>query len=562
MTQAITGSVGTVKQARTGPMSTGGRWGWYRDHEGNEYRRASKLAKKVETDTYNLDLWQYRQIAEGLAIRDDLVLAIRAMGRPDPVEGWTKADKDKLNSIVKDAKQAAKQRDGARAGTAHHDLTERLDRGEDVEAVVRGLPAKVAETLRAYNFLRRENGWRSVEIERTVVCDELEVAGTFDRVDLIPGLAALLGPGDCQYGCAAAGTGHNGFIESGHADELPVINDVKTEAAPWLNGLHIGPQLAIYSRAKRMWRPTGGMVQLKTKDGKPKTYEDGNPVMVPAGEYVPAPCVRQDVAVVTHLLNGHANPYFINLTEGWEAAQAAYAQMNREARARRALGATGAWFAEVPGIKRPRVAQMLVEQAASRDAMAGHSLPGAAVPVGPPSFGVDGTTVATATPMSDGTAHIAVQRADGMTEWVPADSICNNCAPLVANASSTRVDGSYGDENCRDCGKRVSTPELPIGTQVTVGGIGFTKIDTVQNVIDQGPLDEVDRGAIAFILGAAVDLNGLARAYELYTGSAGRQWGGRVAEAAEARRRQIECPQRQLHTGGTCACGWAEGNAP
>lgn len=484
----------TIGQARTGPMPTGGRWGWYRDHEGNEFRRVSTLVKFVETDRYNLDLWFRRQVAEGLAIRDDLVLALKAMGRPDPLIGWTQEQKRKIDSIVKDAMQAAKQSDGARQGTAVHDLTERLDRGEDVEAVVRGLPATAAQSLRAYDFLRRENGWRSVEIERTVVCDELEVAGTFDRVDLIPGLAALLGPGECQYGHTAAGVAHDPGPDA--FDELPVIDDVKTEKEPWRNGLHIAPQLAIYSRARRMWRATGGTVPLLDGNGNPKLYPSGDPILIPNGEYVPAPCVRQDVAVVVHVLDGKATPLFVNLTEGWEAAQAARIQADREARAKRSYGSAGAWFAEVPGIKRPKVAEMLVAQAASKDVMNGHALP-----EGAPSFGTDvaadGTmSIATAQPTSDGTTHYAVQRGDGLTEWT-------------------------------------TTPPA-------------------------GQLDEVDRSAIEAVW-AKADLAGLAEVYRIYTETIGRTWGGRVAEAGEARRRQIECPQRELHTSGKCPCGWTAG---
>ena len=255
MTQAVQQQI-TAAAPKQPTMPTGGRWGWYRDHNGDEWQRVSTMIKKVETDTYNLEQWKLRQVAEGLAIRDDLVLSVKAMGRLDPLLGWSKADKTKLNGLTRDAMNAAKQADGARKGTALHDLTERLDRGEDIESVVRGLPAGPATILRAYDFLRKANGWRTVEIERTVVCDELEVAGTFDRIELIPGLAALLGPGTCQYG----------HLEGDHAAmgvlELPVIMDVKSEAQPWLNGLHIGPQLGIYSRAKRMWHAIGGTVKV------------------------------------------------------------------------------------------------------------------------------------------------------------------------------------------------------------------------------------------------------------------------------------------------------------
>jgi hypothetical protein len=393
--QVVSAPPVSVPQARTGAMPTGGRWGWYIDHEGVQHRRVSKLVKYVETDTYNLDQWYKRQVAEGLAIRDDLVFALKAMGRP-PAEGWTRDQKKEINRICSDAAQAAKQRDGAKVGTGFHTLTERVDRGEPIEQVAAGLKAADAETIRAYEFLRRANGWRTVEIERTVVVPELEVAGTFDRIDLVPGLAALLGPGTCQYGddCPDAGL-HTGY----GGQELPVIDDVKTEESPWLNGLHIAPQLGIYSRAKRMWRPTGGTHVLVDAKGEPVLDSQGNEQQVANGEYVPMPCVRQDVAIVVHLRDGVANPIFVNLVEGWEAAQAAYAQAKREGRAKRKLGAAGCWFVSVPNIVRPKPAQMLTEVAVAAN-YADPTRPAPAAPVEPVEFQ-------------------AVKGEDGLVRWVP-----------------------------------------------------------------------------------------------------------------------------------------------
>lgn len=478
MTETTMHSAGSPAALRGG-MPTDGRWGWYRDHEGYEWKRVSTLVKKVETDTYSLEKWKLRQVLIGAARRDDLITGIKAMGKPDPLTGWTDDQKKTQNELAEKAMEAAKDSDGAITGTAVHTLTERLDRGESVEDVVRGLPAPLATTLRAYAFLRRENGWETVEVERTVVCQQLEVAGTFDRVERITGLTALLGPWVCQHG-------HR------HEEESQVVADVKTENAPWLNGLHIGPQLGIYSRSLLMWVPTGGRVPLYWQDsGKPRMGRDGTQLTAAAGEYVPAPCVRQDVGVVVHLRDGHAEPIFINLIEGWEAAEAAYSQSLREARAGRKLGTAGAWFVPMPNVKRPAVAQFVTEQAVVAD----HANPNR-----PPD------------------------RAPQLGERVTVG------AKVFAG-----VDDGNGSALWREV-------EPPVGTQVAARGV----------------LDEVDRQAIEAVW-AAVTVDDLSKTWDIYVNTIGRKWGGRVAEAAESRRRQIECPQRQLHSDGKCACGWATG---
>lgn len=310
-------------------MPTTGRWGWYRDADGVEKQRMSSLLKHVETDTYHLDLWKKRQVLVGAAQRDDLIVAAKAIGRPGS-EGFTKEQKGELNKLVKIAEEAAKDTDGGLLGTALHTATERLDRGEPLASIQ--LPYPYSASLAAYEALRRMNGWRSVEIERTVWLTEQDVRGTFDRVDEVPGLAALLGAGDCQYGDEC----------DGHDYELPVVVDVKTEAEPWRNGLHIAPQLAGYSRGKRMYRPE-------------------------EGRYVDAPCVRQDVAIVVHVRDGDAVPYFVNLAEGWDALLAAVAQRERVKRANRDLGVRDGWFAPLPDVKRP-IAAGVVAAGVAREA--------------------------------------------------------------------------------------------------------------------------------------------------------------------------------------------------
>lgn len=450
-------------------MPTNGRWDRYKDHNGTEFQRVSTLIKKVETDRYNLDLWFRRQVLVGASLRDDLILGAKAM-KPHPVTGWSDAQRKDLNRLAETALEAAKETDGAVLGTAVHTLTERLDRGEDVESVVRGLPAQAERDLRAYALLIELNGWRTIEVERTVVNDEIDVAGTFDRITEIPGLTAMLGRGYCQHGCGVGGEGAGNH----ERDALDTVTmDVKTERDPTKNGLHIGPQLAIYARSRRMW--------------------------LPEGRYVDTPCVRQDVAVVVHVRDGHAVPYFVDIRAGWDAALAARAQNDREKAAK-------AWLAPMPNIREPRPAQVLTETAVNRHA-----------------------TIHTTLTMPPVVEQVAVEVAPGVVAWQPID-----------------------DTDPR------SYPTEPVpGTQVTVAGQALP-------ITVHGALDDVDKQAIETIW-SATDAAGLARVWEIYTKTVGREWKGRVAEAGAARRAQVECVQRALHVAAgvaKCACGWTTGVAP
>lgn len=458
-----------------GTMPNTGRWGWYKDHEGREWRRVSTLIKKVETNSFGLEQWKLRQVLLGAARRDDIVLGVKALGDV-PAAGWNEPTKKRLNAWAEDCMQAAGSSAGATNGTAMHDLTERVDRGEPIDQVAAGLPGPAAADLRAYAKLRELNGWRSVEIERTMVCDELEVAGSFDRIDEIPGLTDLLGEWICQHG-------HN--HDMGNSS---VIVDVKTEGNPLLNGLHIGPQLAIYSRARRMW--LSGIEGLGT-----------HPM------YVDAPCVRQDVAIIVHVRDGKAIPYFVDLTAGWEAAQAAYAQLKREQAAKK-------WFAPVPGVVEPKPAEVLTEVA-----VAGRY----ADPERPPS-------TALATAMLDASRVTATVLGPAPMPAEPLD------AEEVMYNRANGLPAYYRE---------------PAQTQVAKRGAdGLVRWSQTGGT--SGPVARVLQ-----LISEAPDMAALGELWQGWT-DAGNAWDGEVAAAGEARRRIIECPQAALHTGaGKCACGWS-----
>lgn len=152
------------------------------------YTRASTLGKTIE-DTYHLSKWGQRSVALGLSRRPDL-LALAASIRTN--EG---VDRAPLDEVCEKAHEAAKGDRGANVGTALHALSERRDQGEDLSY----LPAELGAALDAYS--RCMAPFQLLASETFVVNDELETAGTFDRVvsplaELVAPDGTVFGPGD------------------------------------------------------------------------------------------------------------------------------------------------------------------------------------------------------------------------------------------------------------------------------------------------------------------------------------------------------------------------------
>ena len=151
------------------------------------YTRASTLGKAIE-DTYNLSRWAQRNVALGLSRRPDLV-ALAAAVRTNEGE-----DRASLDEIADKAHEAAKGDRGANVGTALHKLSERRDAGEDLSY----LPTELAAALDAYS--RCMAPLQVLASETFVVHDELETAGSFDRV-VIPRVP-LVAPDGTKFGPA------------------------------------------------------------------------------------------------------------------------------------------------------------------------------------------------------------------------------------------------------------------------------------------------------------------------------------------------------------------------
>lgn len=341
------------------------------------------LLKNIETDTWNLDEWFGNMTAIGLSMRPDLILGVSAAAQFDERGKLTKDAKNAIRGLRKQALDAAKGKAGANQGNAMHTATERLDLGESLQSI--GLPYPFDADLRAYDVLKRAMGLRfdPEHVERTVRIPDLDVCGSFDRV------------GTCEL------LERQGMLAPG---ELIVV-DVKTEGAPLLNLIHITPQQAGYTRGDAMWDPR-------------------------INGYVPMPKVSQNIALIIHVRDGRAVPYVVNLAAGWKSALRAAEQRDELKASKLGLGEPGAWALALD-VKLPAgtdivATQAHAELAAAREraeqvaerALAGMLTPSDAVAIA--QSPLSDTDLGGAFKAAAAQGEVAVKRADGMTEWVPA----------------------------------------------------------------------------------------------------------------------------------------------
>lgn len=163
------------------------------------YTRCTTYIDCLEDKT-QLTEWKQRKVAEGLAVRRDLLGSAQSLG-PEP-DKYTEPERlarwrGEMNAITKAALGAAGADARANVGTTLHRLTERVDRGEvfDVQEEYRRHVENYRQATAAFTISR---------IERFTVHDGLRIGGTPDRVVAVPGEAGLtiadLKTGDTEYG--------------------------------------------------------------------------------------------------------------------------------------------------------------------------------------------------------------------------------------------------------------------------------------------------------------------------------------------------------------------------
>lgn len=222
--------------------------------------RVSTLAKTLD-DTGGLMKWGARMTAIGLAQSPDLSAEIAVT---DP------SQRSRIDALVGKAQDRARAGAGASLGTAIHGASESVDRGESIDH----LPESIRKDAGAYRALIEAAGLVPLAAETFVVCDELAVAGSFDRL--------LQGP------------------------NRVVIADLKTSGSAdtaKYAGLAWSIQLAAYAHAKP-WLPGRGVV---------------------AWSEVGLPEPDRERGLVIHVQQGAgvARLYSIDLRVGWRAARMA-----------------------------------------------------------------------------------------------------------------------------------------------------------------------------------------------------------------------------------------------
>jgi hypothetical protein len=230
------------------------QWGQYLI-DGVAHQRVTTLAGMLEA-RQALERWKVRQVGRGLALRQDLLAKIAACPEDD---------KTRIDGICEMALEAAAGSAGANTGDALHQMSARIDAGEDFTP-----PPPWDVDIKAYRDLLKAAGIKIIPryVEKTVVLSDWKVAGTFDRVVMVK-------------------------------DKLYVL-DLKTGRDLSYGWLSIAIQLACYAHAGHMW-----------------DWE--------RNEARAMPVVSQERALVVHLPagTGTAALHVVDIAAGWEAAQAA-----------------------------------------------------------------------------------------------------------------------------------------------------------------------------------------------------------------------------------------------
>lgn len=224
------------------------------------YTRVTTFGEAL-LDGSALSRWKMRRVALGMGRRPDYVTAAAALTAED-------RDRQALNDLAEKALEAAGP-NAADIGTALHQFTERMDRGEDLGFV----PPEYRADLDAYR--QAVEPLTMLHRECRMVCDQLETAGTPDAIVL----------------CSEP--------DPDGVTDMARIADLKTGNVDYTAG-KFSTQLAIYAHSA-LYDPATG---ARTYPDRPLNVRWGLVVHMPAGL-------------------GTAQLRWLRLDHGWAGAQLA-----------------------------------------------------------------------------------------------------------------------------------------------------------------------------------------------------------------------------------------------
>jgi hypothetical protein len=244
------------------------------------YTRVSTFAKTL-ANTFSLNLYAVRMGGKGLTMRPDLFAAVAAT----PL-----SEKQELNRLMDQAKEAAGSKTGSTLGKALHKFAERLDLGE---ITLDEVPETWRPDLVAYRKILDDFGFELVPdlIERIVFWERFSIAGTFDRMVRVTKTISLrmLDPG---------GSKEYTLVTLNPGDLVDLDLKTRSEALEY-GWLEMTVQQTAYNNAEHVF------------DKASKTW---SPMPVE---------VRKDVALILHLPvgKGTAELFAVNTVFGVKAAQ-------------------------------------------------------------------------------------------------------------------------------------------------------------------------------------------------------------------------------------------------
>lgn len=261
--------------------------------EETAWTRSTTFAKSI-SDTYALSQWGLRMALLGATVRPDIVQ--RAHGK------HVKADKQLLDELTADLKNAAGDKVAANLGTSMHSFTEMADRAwhspGGPRSILDQVPPDCRDMVETYIRLLEETGLEPVPhlIEFTTVVKQYGVAGTSDNCYKVTKPLTLkigrtevqLAPGEYVIGDKKTGKD----LDYGW-------QEIVIQLATYAQGINTS---GVWDRHEEVWHPD------------PLSRFDA-----------PGTKVRLDAGVVIHLpvdKESEKQPavYGVDLESGWNAA--------------------------------------------------------------------------------------------------------------------------------------------------------------------------------------------------------------------------------------------------